>query len=110
MSLAPAPQPQHSPADAESLDVEFLRQRIPLFCECGQPADTLHLLPDEELWPPTIIPACSDWSPGGYWFELDDFWNDIEDWARHLHGKSPGGWRRLVNWLLARADENEMTA
>lgn len=67
---------------------------------CGEPADTIHLLP----WcikTKAVEAACPGHDPGGYWFRISDCCGDgFGGWLSHLAGKHGGGGVvALIRWL-----------
>ena len=77
----------------------------PLYCECGQPADAVHLLDGGIAGRYPIAaghvrakPSCSSHDWGGYWLTLEDLLSEPEVWRRQLAEKV---WRG--DWALVAA-------
>jgi hypothetical protein len=73
---------------------------LPSCDQCGQPANTIHLLNDLGR----VMAACPRHDPGGYWFELAELEADPTFWIEHLAmTKDPSVPRTLVRWMDERA-------
>jgi hypothetical protein len=80
------------------------------FPDCGEQADTIHLLPWCGNNCEQVLFACAFHDAGGYWLRVDEWIDDREFWVRHLDEKvdhrtttadRPGG----LGLLLAREQE-----
>jgi hypothetical protein len=72
---------------------------------CGEPAVTLHLVPDDDGGH-YLKAGCEDHDPGGYWFTVKDLAERFEEWALHLAVKRG----RMLEALISGLGEDGLRA
>jgi hypothetical protein len=100
------PKPHELPDEERRILETLIADPKRIRCACGEPADTIHLLP----WAQPrarIVAGCPSSDPGGYGpIEIDDLIHYWHDWREHIHKTKQDGdlvWKQIVLWLLKRA-------
>jgi hypothetical protein len=84
---------------------DLVTKPTPTCTECGQPADSLHLLDGKKGHMSVVALGCKKHDPGGYWMMLygegtNSLANELVDWMDHLEEKSgTKAFETLMAWL-----------